>query len=367
LSDDNELDEIDFNNLDFEEEEFKFDVIIGNPPYQEELKDTSDRPIYHLFMDAAYKIAKRVAFITPARFLFNAGKTPKAWNKKMLEDEHLKVIFYEQEAARVFPNNPFEGGVAITYRDADENYGAIGLFISIPELDSIAKKITNVHKVKSMTEIAYSSMSYKFTNVFHEEHPEAKLLLSAGHANDITSKVFDFLNFVFLDTKPDISDNYIQIYGTQNNKRVCKWIKGIYIRQHPNLHKYKVFQGNSNGASGTLSNTPARIITPPVMMPPGIGHTQTFLSFGAFDTEQEAVSATKYIKTRFTRVLLSILKVTQHNPPEKWKYVPLQDFTPTSDIDWTKTIPEIDQQLYAKYNLDDTEIAFIESHIEEMA
>ena len=89
---------------------FKFDVVIGNPPYQEEVKDTSDRPIYHLFMDEAFKIAERVSFITPARFLFNAGKTPKTWNKKMLEDEHFKVVYYEQDATRVFANNLFEGG-----------------------------------------------------------------------------------------------------------------------------------------------------------------------------------------------------------------------------------------------------------------
>ena len=68
-------------------DKFKFDVVIGNPPYQEESKgdSSSSTPIYHHFMEEAYKIAKRVSFITPARFLYNAGATPKAWNKKMLE------------------------------------------------------------------------------------------------------------------------------------------------------------------------------------------------------------------------------------------------------------------------------------------
>ena len=82
----------------------KFDVIIGNPPYQEEVVGTSDKPIYNLFMDEAYKIAERISFITPARFLFNAGKTPKTWNQKMLEDEHLKVEFFEQDSSKVFNN-----------------------------------------------------------------------------------------------------------------------------------------------------------------------------------------------------------------------------------------------------------------------
>lgn len=74
----------------------------------------------------------------------------------------------------------------------------------------------------------------------------------------------------------------------------------------------------------------------------------------------------KYIKTKFARCLLGILKATQHNPPEKWAYIPLQDFTNESDIDWSRPIPEIDQQLYKKYGLDDDEIEFIESHVKEM-
>ncbi len=65
-------------------------------------------------------------------------------------------------------------------------------------------------------------------------------------------------------------------------------------------------------------------------------------------------------------MLLGILKITQDNPPEKWKYVPLQDFTSSSDIDWSKSIAEIDQQLYAKYDLSDEEIDFIETHVKEM-
>ena len=74
----------------------------------------------------------------------------------------------------------------------------------------------------------------------------------------------------------------------------------------------------------------------------------------------------KYLKSKFCRAMLSVLKVTQMNNKDVWKYVPLQDFTPTSDIDWSQSIPEIDQQLYAKYGLDESEIAFIESHVKEM-
>ncbi len=74
----------------------------------------------------------------------------------------------------------------------------------------------------------------------------------------------------------------------------------------------------------------------------------------------------KYVKSKFARTMLGILKITQDNPPEKWKYVPLQDFTSNSDIDWSKSIPEIDQQLYKKYGLSPEEIKFIEIHVKEM-
>ena len=74
----------------------------------------------------------------------------------------------------------------------------------------------------------------------------------------------------------------------------------------------------------------------------------------------------KYIKTKFARALLGVKKVTQHNPKATWEYVPMQDFSGVSNIDWNKTISEIDVQLYAKYNLTKNEIAFIETRVREM-
>ncbi len=93
----------------------KFDYVIGNPPYQETLQNTSDKPIYNDFMDASYQISDKVELITPARFLFNAGKTAKVWNEKMLNDVHLKVLYYEPDSSKVFSNTDIKGGVAITY------------------------------------------------------------------------------------------------------------------------------------------------------------------------------------------------------------------------------------------------------------
>lgn len=88
-----------------------FDFCIGNPPYQETLQNTSDKPVYNDFMDASYSIASIVELITPARFLFDAGKTPKIWNEKMLNDPHLKVLHYESNSALFFANTDINIGV----------------------------------------------------------------------------------------------------------------------------------------------------------------------------------------------------------------------------------------------------------------
>ena len=88
-------------------------------------------------MDSAYAIAEKVELITPARFLFNAGSTPKSWNQKMLNDEHLKVESYEPDASKVFPDTDIKGGVAITYRDDTKNFGAIGIFTAYEKLNSL--------------------------------------------------------------------------------------------------------------------------------------------------------------------------------------------------------------------------------------
>lgn len=89
----------------------KFDFVIGNPPYQKPADATNrQEPVYQYFYDAAEKIADKYIIISPARFLFNAGLTPKAWNEKMLSDEHLTVEYYNKNSAQVFANTDIKGG-----------------------------------------------------------------------------------------------------------------------------------------------------------------------------------------------------------------------------------------------------------------
>lgn len=345
-------------------EKMKFDYIIGNPPYQDEtLGDnaTYAPPIYHLFLDEAYKIADRVELIHPARFLFNAGSTPKDWNKKMLSDEHLKVLYYEQDSSKVFSNTDIKGGVTITYRDETENFGAIETFTAFDELNSIMRKVYHFAGFSSFSHIVITRTAYRLTKKMHDDNPNAVNQLSNGHLYDMSTNIFDRLPQIFFAVKPNDNYDYIQIFGREGNKRVYKYIRREYVNNVVNLEKYKIFVPKANG-SGALGE----VLTTPLIGQPLIGHTESFISIGCFDKQEEADACYKYICTKFARCLLGVLKVTQDNPPEKWKYVPLQDFTVNSDIDWSQSVAGIDRQLYAKYGLDEREIEFIGTHVKEM-
>lgn len=337
----------------------KFDYVIGNPPYQEMLENTSDRPVYNDFMEASYRISDKVELITPARFLFNAGKTPKEWNQKMLNDPHLTVLMYEQQSSKVFANTDIKGGVVVTYRDETKNYGEIGTFTSYPALNAIVKKVVHKGSFSSIEDWIFVQNKFDL-EMLYTDHPEyRKIVGSGGKEKRLTTPIFSQLG-VFSDERRNQTD--LKILGLISNKRFYRYIDPKYIEQHENLKKYKVILPKSNG-SGAIGE----VLSTPLIGEPFIGYTQSFISIGALDTKNEAEALLKYVKSKFMRTMLGVLKVTQDNNKSVWKYVPLQDFTDHSDIDWSKSVAEIDRQLYRKYDLTADEIEFIETHVKEMA
>ena len=133
------------------------------------------------------------------------------------------------------------------------------------------------------------------------------------------------------------------------------------MEEHDNLLKYKVIVAASNG-DGIFGE----LLSNPIVGSPCLGYTQSFLGFGSFVTKDEADATLKYLKTKFLRALLGTLKKTQHNHTSVWANIPLQDFTSSSDIDWSKSIAEIDDQLFDKYGLDEPERNFIRTKVKEM-
>lgn len=349
-----------------ENKKFKFDVIIGNPPYQEEFNKEGNKtfaaPIYNNFIDSAITISDKFELIHPGRFLFDAGSTPKAWNKKMLNDPHLKVLYYQEDSTKVFPNTDIKGGIVVTYYDTDKNFGPIRVFTKFEKLNNLLHRVLKNSDFQGMDSIVVSRTAYRLTDQMHKDHPEVINELSKGHAYDMSTNIFEKAPRIFFDKKPKDNNIYVQILGRDNNRRVYKFIREDYINSPINLYKFKVFMSSGNGA-GHFGET----LTVPIVADKGVGSTETFISIGAFDTKEEAINLGQYIKTKFVRAMIGVLKTTQHLTPYVWKYVPLQDFTSHSDIDWSQSIPDIDKQLYKKYGLSQEEIDFIESHVKEMA
>lgn len=342
------------NNID----NMKFNAVVGNPPYQETTENTSDNPVYHLFMDIAFKISDKVSFITPARFLFNAGKTPKDWNKKILNDEHFKVVWYKSRSTDVFPNVDIKGGVAVTLRDTSQKFEKIVSYTSHQELETINRKVEDYPNFIPISTIIHLQNKFNLQNLFAINKDYKNRIGSQGKERRLTTPIFEQLD-VFKDNAVNKGD--VKIIGLIKNKRVYKWAPITILDEHPNLKKYKVLITAANG-SGSLGE----VLSSPMVCEPNVGFTFSFISFGAFENKQHAEFLLKYVKTKFCRTLLGILKVTQHNLANTWQKIPIQDFTEESDIDWGKSISEIDGQLYKKYNLDQQEIDFIESMIKPM-
>ena len=315
-----------------------------------------------MFINESYKVSKHVELITPARFLFNAGATPKDWNQKILSNPHVKVLFFERDPKKIFPNTSITGGITITYFDEEKKFIPIGIFSVYSELNSIKEKVGSLSS-HSFSEMVANRGLYRYSDTAFNEQPEE---MKKTADRRIAPSCFERMPSLFTDKKPDDNHKYIKIYGSLNGNRVYKWFRKDYVEDVDNLGKYKVMMPKANGASGMICDEPARIISKPEIGEPQTGFTETFIAIGNTDSKQEAEAILKYTKSKFARTMLGIMKVTQNNAKPTWEKVPMQDFTLSSDIDWSKSIHEIDEQLYKKYKLSKEEIDFIESHVKEM-
>lgn len=337
----------------------KFYAVIGNPPYQTESKgdNNSDNPVYHFFYDASYSVADRVELISPARFLFRAGSTPSAWNEKMLNDEHVKVEKYYPSSKDVFSDVDIKGGVAIVYRDAMTDFGCIGFFSRYEQLSAIIKKIKPL-TTDNVGSIFFNRGLYRYSELAYKEHPTEMKQTSDPR---VAPSSFNRMPTLFTDEKPNDGHEYVKVLGRTNSGRSYKYFRKDYLKPVRNLSCYKTIISKASGTGAY-----GEALSSPVIGEPGIAYTETYVSMGEFATRGEAEALAKYIQTKTCRALLGALKVTQNIAKPIWQFVPLQDFTPNSDIDWSKSVADIDKQLYAKYGLSDDEIAFIESHVKEM-
>jgi type II restriction enzyme len=153
--------------LERNDSKMKFDVVIGNPPYQEEIENNARaKPIYNLFMDAAINLGNKSILITPGRFLYDAGQTPKSWNKKMLSSINLKILYYEENSANIFINTDIKGGVVITYYSQDDNFEPIGVFTPYKEMKNVVNLVSEYTEESSIADIVSTRVPYGLSSSF---------------------------------------------------------------------------------------------------------------------------------------------------------------------------------------------------------
>lgn len=337
-----------FDKFKIDGGDMKFTAIVGNPPYQVNTDTNFSVPVYHLFFNAAKDLnPDYISLIHPARFLFNAGATPKEWNKQMLNDPHLSVPLYEANSQKIFSGVDIKGGVAITFWDKNNPSGGLGgVFTAYDELRTILEKVGK-GGLDEVVSTAGGSPTKRYEDKFGRKRSYFR-----------TSAFFDLAD-VFTESKD--SEHTVKIVGLEKGGKRGERYVSIDMLNDPNLENWKVFLPESNG-SGAIGE----VMSTPLTGEPLTGCTESFVQIGMFSSRREAENCLKYIKTRFARTLLGTLKVTQHNPKSTWKNVPIQDFSDKSDIDWSQSIENIDKQLYAKYELNEEEVAFIETRVKAM-
>lgn len=341
----------------------KFNAVVGNPPYQETIsKNDSNRSLsrqlFPEFIKSATNLSKLSSLITPSRWFTGEAQDGSFISLREFarEENHFKKIYNFPIASNVFDNVWIAGGV--NYYLYDTSYSGKVEFYSISD----GKRI-------------------KQLRCLFEEGLD--IILSNGEVFALLQKIRDE-NFVSLTTITKGRDAFGITGKNASGISSAEYFDGAYelrcaheeIRyvSHDSISKnidladsWKVFISKGNGGAGTLGDgKPVSILGKPYIGKEKSVCTDSLIPIGCFNTKKEASNLQKYLKSKFLRYLVGVLKVSQNVYQNVYQFVPLQDFTDKSDIDWSKPVAEIDKQLYAKYNLDDTEIAFIESMIKPM-
>lgn len=340
----------------------KFDVIIGNPPYQIEggSGGNNDSPIYQYLVKSSMELSNRyISYIIPARW-FTTGRENLLgeFRRDMLANGHIKTMVAYTESRKVFPHVELKGGVCYflidkmyegkcDYTLIEDNYmkkvlrvlNEFNVLIRNPMLSEIVKKVWDKSHGKDMVDSIISS-----------DTP------FGIPSNPKTSKKKPMNVFTTYDPLHNV-----QLFHIEKQSRKIEFISRQQIKKNINyIDKDKVFIPGAGGSG----NDPY-VLGKPELASKGSVCSQSYL-FAAFNSKKESEVFIKYLKTKFFRILVSAMKISQSAPKRSYCFVPLQDFTPNSDIDWTKSVHDIDQQLYKKYGLTDEEISFIESKVKEM-
>lgn len=318
----------------------KFDVIVGNPPYQLNTAGHGAQaaPIYHYFIQQAKRLNPRyMAFIIPSRW-FAGGMGLNQFRDEMLNDRRIKRLVDYPDSNDCFPGVSIEGGVS--YFIWDKNYDGdceIQTVIGDNDLD-IVKRPLNQY------------------DIFIRQNQAIKILEKVKARNEATvdGKVSGINPFNFATNFKDFDQinnpDKIKIYAN----KATGYIQRTKAQTHKEwIDKYKVLVSEAYGGAG---KKPWQVLGRPIVAEPGSVCTFTYIVTNTFDNEEEANNYASYIKTRFYRFLVSLRKNTQHSSAKVFSFVP--DLPMNQE--WT------DEKLYERYDINSDEQDYIKSMVKEM-
>lgn len=345
----------------------KFDAVVGNPPYQENISSTSEnaslsKQLFPWFIKNTTMLnATYISLITPSRW-FTADAQDKSFVKlrKFIKDNnHFSKIFNYADNKLLFKNveiaggvnyylyeNGYIGDVQFTECYADkkiEKYrplfeDGLDIIISMSELVNILDKVRRYADFKSITSITFGRNAFGIVG----KESELKKITSDKYFNGAVKVRCAYEKIL-----------YTKIENITKNTEL--------------VYKYKVFTSKGNGGAGILTDEgPVSILGKAYIGEPFSVCTDSLIPLGPFDDMEQAQNLQKYMRSKFFRFMVGILKVSQNVYQNVYQFVPIQDFTRKSDIDWNKEIFDIDKQLYKKYGLSENEITFIEEKIKPM-
>lgn len=326
----------------------KINAIVGNPPYQvmDGGAGVSAKPVYNEFVNIARTLSPNyISMIMPSRW-YAGGKGLDAFRDSMLNDKHIAKLFDYFDATDVFPKIDLSGGVCYFLWSAVHNDDCL--------VTTSRNGIRNTLLRPLLEEGADSFIRFN----------EAVSII-----NKIPKKVQSFYTSVSSRKPFGIATDFkidktvtkgVELFAYPKNG----WIDSTKISVHKEwINKYKVFISYAYGERGDF---PYFAIGKPFYGYPMTCCSETYLVVNPCDSEDEMKNVVLYLRTKFLRFLVLLKKNTQHATSKVYSLVPIQDFTSTSDIDWSQSVADIDHQLYAKYGLTEDEVAFIESMIKPM-
>ena len=345
-------------------EKVKFDVVIGNPPYQESDggANASASPTYHYFVEVAKALTPQyISLIMPSRW-YSGGKGLDSFRDKMLSDIQIRQILDFPNPDEVFPSTNIRGGVCVVNWDKSWNSNKNLTRVITFENNVIKNDVQRTIKFDDLDIFIRDSTSVEILEKINKVTP-----LHERRISDFASplKPYGFRGFFIRDERfhadPSILQNPVKCYG----KGVVGFVERDEIKVKTEwIDKWKIFTARANNIGTELNDDNFNTI----IGEPGTICTETYIVIGAdlnLD-EESAQNLSEYLKTKFSRLLHGIAKSSHDAARTTYKFIPLQNFSNDSDIDWSKSISEIDQQLYKKYGLSDEEITFIEEKVKDM-